>query len=164
MSYNCTPHEDIANLGVSYFKIDADNNAALNGDTIVAPWATGRYQVLILSIDEVANVDLTFAVHLEVNTGSGAGSWADYVPDDGSTLATGTITASTSDETVKIMTVDLERLNITNDTEYNSIRAVITVADGTTADGFSLIHYTTGLYNRPGNVSDLWMAQQRVTN
>ena len=61
----------------------------------------------------------------------------------------------------QMMTVDLEALGST--TEYNSIRIVLDVTDGT-ADSISCVHYTTGLHNRPGNVTDQWLGQQRTTN
>ena len=162
MSYNCTPHEDIANLGVSVFKVNADAEA-INGAAITSPWATGRYQVFILSADE-ATADLTVTVKLQYNSGAGAGSWADYVDDDGNALTTAALAPETGADTVNMFTVDLERLNVTDTTEYNAIRVVATVADGTTADGISIVHYTTGLYNRPSGTTDLWMGQQRVTN
>ncbi len=156
-----TPNENMADFGTS-FHSSASDNETINGATIVAPWAVGRYQVFMLSLDDAA-ADITWTCHLEVNSGAGAGSWADYSDDDGDQLLSATLTglgdgAATQQQ---MLTVDLEALGST--TEYNSIRIVCVVTNGT-ADSVSCLHYTTGLHNRPGNVTDQWMSQQRTTN
>lgn len=154
-----TPNENMADFGTS-FHSSASDNETINGLTIVAPWAVGRYQVFMLSLDEAAT-DITWTCHLEVNSGAGAGTWADYSDDDGDQLLSTTLTGTTATTQLQMLTVDLEALGST--TEYNSIRLVCVVTDGT-ADSVSCLHYTTGLYNRPGNVTDQWLGQQRVTN
>jgi len=106
---------------------------------------------------------LTTTLKLQINSGSGAGSWTDYVDDDGNALTTAALAPDGSNPTEHIMTVDLERLNVTDATEYNAIRIHATVADSD-ADSIVVVHYTTGLYNRPSATTDLWMGQQRVTN
>ena len=154
-----TPNENMADFGTSFHKIDADNET-ISGATIVAPWAVGRYQVFLLSLDEAAT-DITFACHLEVNSGDGAGSWADYTDDDGDNLLSATLTGIVGTLQQQMMTVDLEALGST--TEYNAIRIACVVTNGT-ADSVSCLHYTTGLHNRPGDVTDQWLGQQRTTN
>ena len=153
-----TPNENMSDFGTSFHEVAADGGTAatVNGATVVAPWAVGRYQVFLLSLD-----DITFACHLEVNSGAGAGTWADYTDDDGNNLLSATLTGIADSTQQQMMTVDLEALGST--TEYNSIRIALAVSDGT-ADSISCVHYTTGLHNRPGNVTDQWLGQQRTTN